>query len=1612
MAMAAGTVSTTPDGRRAHQWSATIPAEYVDSTGVDYYLESVTPTTVVRSPSATLRPVVSFHHVTAVAPPVPQHVPSPFAADDQPIDVSMSATCSTGTCSATLSYRSSPTSGTLVDEPLTEIPDWPHTAMTQTGAAGLGDAGENVSFRARIPKEVVNTSGVDYFMVVRDGSTRAFWPGTSYQGFLPMDGVRTGYMHVHVLETPHIAHVPVPIANYAEEVPITATANCAEGRDCTARLFWRTTDASLVDDSTGSEGFESAPMVVRANGAPAGGQQLVTVSGVIPEDAVDTRGIDYFFSVSDGATTTWWPGTSQVDGYVASPGVRVGYAHVHVVEPPHIVPLTAPVATPGQTFKISIAASCVTKTCEATAYYGSRDITGAISLEPTQFESIPMTTTGAVADGLSVYEATVPAAAVTTKGLLWYAHVFDGFTNAYAPGTSYVGAYVPVDGSPLPPAGYPSVLGFELDDALPRGTAAFPVRGVEPPHVVHAPPAVARKGQPVDLTATSNCAGSTCSATLTWLDADREEERVEAVVGSVVDGVWTFRFTIPRRGTLQPVLPYRISVSDGWVTDTTPTYPLVTSDEANLGQLGGRVAYDIDEDGAVASHERAMRGVTVKVSLVGLDGLPGTLDDIAVGSDITDADGTWAVSGLVPQGVYGITVDASTVAPGVQRSPGMLRKTRSLSATKLIDRTVDFALPAADIDADGVPDTWEDRFGLPSNSKDTDGDGLTDRFEIVYLLAEGMPNNADTDGDGRPDRAHDPDGDGGTNLQEQDAGTDPLLADTDGDDLTDGDESARATSPTTPDTDGDTLADGLEVRNTLSPLRPDSDGDGIRDDKDVFAVAVARSGTKVTLRGTGDLAGGLQVAPAPPGPATAGSPGQVSDVVQIEFDQRVGQLDSADIAMTYPSSFTGDPADLRLQYFDEEHQVWQPGPATVSVDTTTRTVKGTVQHFSLWAIFDIRNAGQTWTAAAPSCDHPATDNAVDIALVLDSSGSMATNDPERLRVQSAKNFVDSLTPNDRGAVVLFTDTGRLAQGLTHDQTALKAALDTAGSNGGTSLTAGVRTALDALDAAASPSPLRSVILLTDGEGAYDSALSERARSSRVSINTIGLGAGPDEALLRRIAADTGGNYLQVASAAELPEVYRTMESVIDGRGTDNDADGLDDCVEITGMLDGSLDMWFTDPRRADTDGDGVPDGDEVQPVPLGEAVVDLYALEQLGIQVHEVRSDPHEVDSDDDGLPDAYELSEETAAFQADADRDGFSDDEEREHGSDPFERDTDGDGIEDGKDVGTGLGPSTKDLLIKPLEWWREYQEGAWLGDLKHIDSVPQMVGAICSGMIGLIPTPYTVVAGMLIDLRDTIGNLFHKDWWGAGFSGAAMVVPVAGDAAKWLNTVRKFADDYPEFIDDFIAAIGGHAKMDEAARLRTLKAADEATLTALTNAGVSGKLTIELAARGTNLKRLAATLDRMPADRVLRGKLPAGDYLDDAGFVKSWRAGETGLRAYARVTDGTSDVIDGTRYISRAEMRELGIGTGLFRGGRHVDACTRCTRVADRSVLREAKVGRQSLRSRIAKQIEKDKALNDAGVPVEWHFIAGRSGVDLDPKLLDALDAAGIPYYLHLAA
>lgn len=164
--------------------------------------------------------------------------------------------------------------------------------------------------------------------------------------------------------------------------------------------------------------------------------------------------------------------------------------------------------------------------------------------------------------------------------------------------------------------------------------------------------------------------------------------------------------------------------------------------------------------------------------------------------------------------------DQSETASATQTADAELAMIVGATQTAAFNQTEAASAGERDTDGDGLTDNQEVEIGTDPTNPDTDDDRLSDGEEVLRRNTD--PLNADTDGDRLSD------GD-----EVLDYNTDPLAADTDSDNLDDGDEIDIGTNPLVPDTDNDNLLDGDESPPCPDPLNPDSDDDGIIDGRDL-----------------------------------------------------------------------------------------------------------------------------------------------------------------------------------------------------------------------------------------------------------------------------------------------------------------------------------------------------------------------------------------------------------------------------------------------------------------------------------------------------------------------------------------------------------------------------------------------------------------------------------------------------------------------------------------------------------------------------------------------------------------------------------------------------------
>ncbi len=626
-----------------------------------------------------------------------------------------------------------------------------------------------------------------------------------------------------------------------------------------------------------------------------------------------------------------------------------------------------------------------------------------------------------------------------------------------------------------------------------------------------------------------------------------------------------------------------------------------------------------------------------------------------------------------------------------------------------------------DFDNDTVTTIRERVFGTDPFDADTDDDRLLDATELFYDRLD--PTAADSDGNGVPDAVDDPDGDGLATIHEVRNGTNPFVADTDAEGLSDAREvRSVGTDPRQPDTDDDGLDDAAELEVGTDPLDPDSDDDGTLDGEETFTTTTGNEsvGVSVAVTGQGDVASSVDVSEqrSPSVRSEAVDEARASPVVELESER---PFERAEVTIGYDADrVSGAESNLAVYRFNRTLRTYVP--LNTTIDATNDTVTAETSHFSTFVVFSVPNWEANFRSEIPTRgdERGGVFQPVDAMFIIDSSGSMSVNDPREFRKDAARRFVGGLIEGDRAGVVDFDSNAFVLQGLTGDFDQVNESIGRLDASGGTDIGDGIRAANRHFDAESNASRSKIAVLLSDGLTVSEGEArrqAEAAADRNITIFTVGFG-NPDRDLMQDIADTTGGQFHFVEDASDLPEVFSRVAENATG-GVDSDGDGLPDVVEKDGFDTGAEGHVRTDPFDADTDNDGIPDGEEVgerrnvtRRFTIGGEVVTTNRT------YFALNSDPLETDTDDDGLSDFAETRERRVvkftddpdqsdevieAVREDEDTDGLFDTEQVT--SDPYFHDTDSDDLDDGREATLGTDPDDADTDGDGIEDGEEFE-------------------------------------------------------------------------------------------------------------------------------------------------------------------------------------------------------------------------------------------------------------------------------------------------------------------
>ena len=432
---------------------------------------------------------------------------------------------------------------------------------------------------------------------------------------------------------------------------------------------------------------------------------------------------------------------------------------------------------------------------------------------------------------------------------------------------------------------------------------------------------------------------------------------------------------------------------------------------------------------------------------------------------------------------------------------------------------------------------------------------------------------------------------------------------------------------------------------------------------------------------------------------------------------------------------------------------------------------------------------------------------------------------------------------------------------------------------------------------------------------------------------------------------------------------------------DSDGDGLTDEVETSGWSVQSGETYRTDPYSADTDGDGLQDGDEAgQRHADGESSVAFAGY-----------SNPLLPDSDTDGLDDAGETDMSLDPLDPDTDDDDLQDGREvKVVGSAPDVADTDGDGLRDGYEDANRESQNLDPLWFNDQEDMSDYvaecARGAVGGELAPGDSLAWLVCNLLGDAASQLPVVGNAI-GTIAGLRDAVAAAIQGNWATAGYR-LVGIVP-AGAILAVPQKVSQFLARHPSLKAKTLAFISRAMWVPASIRARTSSLVSKGW-GYLQERGATEQSLIRLQTGHTDLDGLAASIRRTTQAAA-----------DPTPYFPDGRSGE----AYLEHLLGVS---------ASEARRQVRVLTATCTQG--CNATARVIDVLADGVGHESKVGYVPWSASVAAQIRSDAWLIKTGQisGARWHFFgSGYSNtVGADTKVLDLLGEVGIPFSVHLPA
>lgn len=534
----------------------------------------------------------------------------------------------------------------------------------------------------------------------------------------------------------------------------------------------------------------------------------------------------------------------------------------------------------------------------------------------------------------------------------------------------------------------------------------------------------------------------------------------------------------------------------------------------------------------------------------------------------------------------------------------------------------------ADNDGDGLINYLETYYKTDKDKADSDGDSLNDYVELATVDTD--PLKVDTNGNGVSDADEDCDADGIANANEIELGLDPAYYDSDYDTLSDYDEIyIYKTNPLNNDTDEDGAFDNWELENGTNPLEANSSFS-------VTSTYTSENQTVIPSVTVNNISGNqidsLAIEEVTDNPLiNENIPGYIGSAYNFSIN---GSFDSAELSFKFDESLLSN-ADFvpAIYYYNEESQTFEE---LENQTITGNVVSATTTHFSTYILLNKKEFDKVWEEDIKGPGSNAKH--LRIGFVVDVSGSM-----DGTKMNTAKtvlnNFISNLGEEDQAALIKFNSSATTVVPITSNKTTLTNGVNNLSAGGMTAIYNGISKALAEFTSSGATDMYDTIIVLTDGydepsvtyENNYASLVND-AIEKKVTIYTVGIST-VDEALLTKIAEQTGGKYYLSSVTSELEECFDSLKEETVDYITDSNSDGISDYYTKL-MCEGKLTTGTGIPlfnglsydvvqANRDYDSDQVSNGNEV-----------AVTRSSSGKTYLKLSSSPVLTDTDSDGLLD------------------------------------------------------------------------------------------------------------------------------------------------------------------------------------------------------------------------------------------------------------------------------------------------------------------------------------------------------------------------------------------